>query len=192
MISLDAGTGGSGGEILMNLVGPDYFRTTQTPLVSGRGFSLQDRVGAAYTIVVNETFAQAYQVGQDPLNQRIRLDIVGEGAEFEIIGVARDGKYRTLEERPTPLFYLPMLQHIETLNSLQTATTLLVRTAVDPMELETTVRSVIGSLDEALALFNTNTLANHISVAYLPVRFGSTMLGLFGLLALLIVSLLHP
>jgi macrolide transport system ATP-binding/permease protein len=189
MISLDAGTGGSGGEILMNLVGPDYFRTTQTPLVSGRGFSLQDRVGAAYTIVVNETFAQAYQVGQDPLNQRIRLDIVGEGAEFEIIGVARDGKYRTLEERPTPLFYLPMLQHIETLNSLQTATTLLVRTAVDPMELETTVRSVIGSLDEALALFNTNTLANHISVAYLPVRFGSTMLGLFGLLALLISSI---
>lgn len=189
MISLDAGTGGSGGEILMNLVGPDYFTTTQTPLVSGRGFSLQDRTGADYTIVVNEAFVQAYLVGQDPLNQRVRLDIVGEGTEFEIIGVARDGKYRTLEERPTPLFYLPMLQHIETLNSLQTATTLLVRTAVDPLELETTVRRVIGSMDEALALFNTNTLANHISVAYLPVRFGSTMLGLFGLLALLISAI---
>ena len=55
--------------------------------------------------MVNETFARRFWPGQDPLGKRLSVSRP-QGKLLEVVGVTRDGKYNTLGEAPTPLFYL--------------------------------------------------------------------------------------
>lgn len=69
------------------LIGPDYFKTLGVPLIAGREFTRAD-VGAAPAIaIVNEAFAERFELGQSVVGVRLRL---GDSAVPEIeIGRAR-------------------------------------------------------------------------------------------------------
>ena len=72
----------------------------------GRAFAESDRQEAPPVAVVNETFARRFFPDTDALGKRFTLD----KKAIEIVGIARDGKYETLGEEPTPYFYLPFAQ----------------------------------------------------------------------------------
>jgi putative ABC transport system permease protein len=55
------------------VVGPDYFRTLQIPLRSGRGFDEHDTQSAARVAIVNEELARMYWPGQNPLGKQLRV-----------------------------------------------------------------------------------------------------------------------
>lgn len=81
-------------------VGPQFFETIGSPIVGGRGFQENDRIGSARTVIVNEAFARLFQhnTGQgSPIGARVRRErAAGTGLEtaeepwYEIVGVARD------------------------------------------------------------------------------------------------------
>jgi predicted permease len=75
-------------------VGPRYFQTMRIPLVHGRDFDERDQEGAPGVVIVNETLARRYCPGGDALARRIKLT----KDWLEIVGVAKDVKYRTLSE----------------------------------------------------------------------------------------------
>lgn len=188
MVSIDIGasTTRSAGRVYISLVGPDYFETMKTPVVEGRGIKDTDDATALPVMVVNETFARTYLGGTSPVGAKMSLNEGRDEAPLTVVGVARDGKYQTLDEKSKAVIYLPLLQHIETLHQLASGVTLAVRTHGEPLEQAAAVRGVINRLDQAVPLFNITTLAAHTSIVYLPVRFAGTILGLFGLLALII------
>ena len=84
-------------------VSPGWLDTMKIPLVDGRDFLPSDALpGAA---IVNEAFVQAYFNGQNPVGKFFKM--TNDPAQFEIVGVVRDARYRDLRDPISPTAYLP-------------------------------------------------------------------------------------
>ncbi|HEY6403871.1 MAG TPA: ABC transporter permease, partial [Blastocatellia bacterium] len=92
-------------QLQRTFVGPRYFNIVSIPLLRGRDFSQNDTKSAPWVAIINETMTRQYWPGQDPIGKRIRYDI--NNTWINIIGVAKDAKYRTLGEPSQPWMYLP-------------------------------------------------------------------------------------
>ena len=93
-------------EFYFGVVGPGHFDALGIPILQGREFTPADREDAPGVVIVNETFAERFWPGQDPIGRT--LQIRGEdGPRMTVVGLARDSKYRTLGEDKTPFYYLP-------------------------------------------------------------------------------------
>jgi predicted permease len=169
-------------EFHYNIVTPEYFDTMRIQFTRGRAFTSADRDGASGVVMVNETFARRFWPGQDPLGKR--LSVSGpQGKLLEVVGVTRDGKYNTLGEAPTPFFYLPLWQN------LRGSMTLMVRTASEPGGAVATVRGVFRELDRNLPVTDVKTMVEHLGFSLFPARMAATLLGAFGLLAMLLAAI---
>ena len=89
-----------------NYVGPGYFPTLGIPVLRGREFTERDDEKAPGVAVVNETAAKLIWNNMDPIGKRFQqVDFQGLTDFFEVVGVVRDSKYRTLGEDPQPFIY---------------------------------------------------------------------------------------
>ncbi|MBI3406254.1 MAG: ABC transporter permease, partial [Acidobacteria bacterium] len=173
-----------------NRVSPGYFSVVQVPLIKGRDFSELDDSQKPAVAIINETMAQRFWPGRDPLGQRFRLvrgndfgfEAAIGGATVEVIGVARNARYRSLGEEPEAHFYLPYLQNFDP------ARTLLVRTAGDPGPMIGRVQLELQAIDSDLPGFFSRTLEQHAGLALVPARMGAALAGIFGALALLLAT----
>jgi predicted permease len=168
-------------ETAYNVVAPRYFETMRIPMVRGRSFTDADRAGAPPVVIVNEAFARRYWPNADPIGKRLSAN--GSGGPFrEVVGVTRTGKYNTLGEEPRPFYYLPLWQEY------QGTVTLHVKTAGDPRALIGSVREAVRAVDPNVPVVDVKTMDEQMLVALLPARLAGTLLGAFGLLALLLAS----
>jgi predicted permease len=166
--------------------GPRYFETMRTPLVHGREFTDQDQEGAELVAVVNETFVQRLLAGVNSSSKAIgkRISFGSAGGPFiRIVGVARAGKYFNIAEDPRPFIWTPIAQDYST-NGILT-----VRTEGNPEPLIAVVRREVQALDPNLPLFDVKTLSEHMRFALFPARIAATVLGVFGLVALLLSAI---
>jgi len=166
------------------IVGPAYFSTLAVPILKGREFTPSDRAGAPRVAIVNETMAGKFWPGEDPLGRRFSFPSRrGPAPTLEIVGVARDGKYRTLGEEPRTYFYLPYLQEDET--------TLLVvaSTAGSPEVLLPSARRQVKELDAKVPVIETKTITAHLDLMLFPPRMAALLLGLLGFLALVLATM---
>ena len=161
---------------LYDTVGPAYFRTMGIPLLRGRDFTDRDDASTRDVVVVNATMARTFWPDQNPLGRHIRIG----DRSLEVIGVARDVKYRSLSEPPRLYMYLPVFQHYEP------DETLVVRTAGAPTALVGPLRQAVHAVDPALPLFRVVTMAQHLQAALTTRRIAAAGAAAFGLLALLL------
>jgi macrolide transport system ATP-binding/permease protein len=162
----------------MNWVGPDYFRTMDIAVLSGREFTTSDRADAPEGFVVNKTLAERYFPGQDAIGKHIRFSRTW----YPVIGVVADSKYRKLNEVASPFVYLST-----TWNYIP-AVVFHVRTASDPASLAGPVRAVVQQVDPKLPVYGMTTLRESISSASFQQELVASLLGVFGALALLLAS----
>jgi predicted permease len=134
---------------------PGYFRTFGIPLVRGRDFTLSDRTPGPQVIIINETMKQRLWGNADPVGQILAL---GPAAvdRYEVVGVARDTKYRNLREAPKMTMYQPLAQ------SYEPAVNLAVRTSTMREDAVQGLRRELTAIDPALPLYNIRTLAQHV------------------------------
>jgi len=173
---------GEGTSTGFNVVGPNYFKTMETPLLRGRDFTDADRKGAPEVAVLNETLAGMLWPGEDAIGKRISVS-GPEGPFLEVVGVARDGKYRSLGETPHPYIYQPLLQ------SYDPRMTLVVRTKGEPQSVAGVVRQQIHALDANLPIADVKTLRDQLDLSLFPSRVAAWTLGGFGVLALLLAAI---
>ena len=160
------------------IVGDDYFETMGIPILEGRGIARQDRSDAQRVSVVNEAFVRRYYSGQGAIGKRIDQ---GQGWSI-IVGVARDGKYRSLTESPTPLVYSSIQQwYAPTI-------TLLVRTANKPVTLTEVMRGEFAAVNADLPFLDPRTMTEHIAASTFTQLVGASMLSSFAVLALVIAA----
>src|SRR6185369_8064180 len=176
-----SGTQESTNSATANVVGPKYFQTMGISLVRGRDFGPQDKEGAPLVIVVTEAFVRRYFADQDPLGRRVSLR-GAQGPWSQIVGVARDGKYRTLGESARATVYQPLAQNHETGMALH------VRAKGKPASLAESVRREVQSLEPNLAVTNIESMSDVLSASLFAARMGAVLLGIFGLLALLLAA----
>ena len=162
---------------------PEYFAAIGAPLVRGRDFTTRDVSEAPLVAIVNETLARRLWPDQDPIGKRLRFSFRDEPF-LEVVGVARDGKYHELTEQPRGFVYVPERQRAD-LSDI----TLLVRTAGDPRSLLPALGEAVHALDRSLPLFQAITLEDALQQRLDKERGASSVLGVFGGLALLLAAL---
>jgi len=167
-------------ELNTNVVGPDYFRTMDIPILRGRAFGAEDRPGGPGVAIVNEEFARRYLNGE-ALGKRVQVD--SERGFLEIVGVARTVKYRNLREAALPFVYLPLAQND------QPDMTVLVRAEGDPVALVGAVRSEMQIVNKSVTVSSVavmkETLAGQLAVD----RLIAVLLSVFGGAALLLAAI---
>jgi predicted permease len=167
----------------VNIVGPSYFATVGIPLRAGRDFAATDPAGAAGVAVVNETMAARLESTGPALGRRVSVTGT-DGPWLEVIGVARDIKYNSLGEGPTPVLYVPhrqlyrdeMLLHVRLAPGTPLASA------------RTTLLDVVAAADPALPPAGFQPVSEAQDLALLPARIGAGVLGGFGAMALLLAS----
>jgi putative ABC transport system permease protein len=160
------------------IVSDGYFETMGIQLVKGRGITSEDHANGQRVAVVNETFARRYYSGQEALGRRIEQ---GQGWAT-IVGVAKDGKYRDLNEAPTPVVYSSLKQWYAPVITLH------VRAITNPKTLTETVRHAFTATNAQLPFLDPRTMSEHISAATFVHTVGASMLSGFGVLALLLAA----
>jgi predicted permease len=84
-----------------------YFETMGIPILQGRGFQVSDSAAREMVAVVNETLANAYWKGQNPIGRRLRPFSSNNGSPwFTVIGVAKDVKQGGVDQPPGTQVYL--------------------------------------------------------------------------------------
>lgn len=132
-----------------NLVAEGWFETMRIPIVEGRGFRPTDTVDSPQVAVVNETMAAAYWPGRSALGQRIIVD----GTPREVVGIARNSKYRVIEETARRHLYVPASQRY-----LNRWTVFVEAAAGDPGQLASAVQAEVRRLDPGMTLEEVQTL----------------------------------
>lgn len=171
-----------------NLVDPGYFAAMGIPIVEGRGFLASD--GAAEPsdsegaerwtpAVVNRRFAERFWPGESPLGKTFHAGGMGH----EVVGVVPTGKYQRLGEEPTAFMYFPWPAH------RAGELTLHVRTGADAASVLPLLRNEVAGLAPGLPLYDLKTMDQHLALALLPARVAASLLGGFGAICLLLLSL---
>lgn len=99
--------------VLMDLCSDSFFRTLGLHLLHGRLLSESDIVSSHRVVVVDESFAQSFFGGVDPVGQKIKFKVLDftpdapHDGYFEIIGVVSSARNRGLRDLPMPQAYLP-------------------------------------------------------------------------------------
>ncbi len=168
-------------EIQNSTVWPKYLETMGIPLVDGREFTMQDDKKDQRFVMVNETFARRFWPGESALGKRIRSRT--EGPYWEVIGVARDGKYWSLGEDPQPFIYYPMVRDYER------SAALVVSADSEPTGLINSIRREVQQMDPNLPVYDVKTMNDHMRLSLFPLRAGAWVAGSFALLALTLAGL---
>ena len=164
------------------MVTPGYFETMGIPRTSGGDFGGEAAAGPK-TAIVNRAFVERIFGGANPIGRHV----TGGGFTYEIIGVAGNVKSRTLGEEVRPVLYRSLEQSIAGDPSLM-GYTLVVRTAVNPAGLKEAVRRQIHALDPTMAIYNDETMEEHVRTAFFLPHLAASLFGTFGCIGLVLAA----
>jgi putative ABC transport system permease protein len=165
-------------------VGLKYFETIGTPLLAGRDLNEQDQEGKTRSVVVNETFARKFFPGANPVENALgkQFRTSPERQPWQIVGVARDGKYWTIGESPQAFVWYPIGNQLA-------YNYLLVRTSAKPETVIGAIRGEFRNLDPNLPVTDVKPLTEHMNLSLFPARAFAALLSAFGLLALTLAAI---
>jgi predicted permease len=161
-------------------VSTDYFRTMQTKLLMGREFDSRDKQDGTRVAVVNKAFVDQLLHGQDPIGKRFRTS--PEGKPIQIVGVAEDGKYFSLAEKPNAAWWGPSeIWYVA-------SGALVARTSMNAPQALRLIQDAARELDPSLPLYSAGTLVQRLDLPLFPARMAASALGAFGVLALILAA----
>ncbi|MBE7210445.1 MAG: ABC transporter permease [Gluconacetobacter diazotrophicus] len=176
---------GSEPEVHFEQITPDYFKALGVPLLNGREFAPEDRLGQQKAVIIDELVAKRLFPGRDPVGQYLDDN-------------------QTLDKNPPPLRIVGVVPHLRldapgakgmtvTLGEMYTcalqrpprAVTVAVRVAGgDPLRLSEGVRQIVLGLDPELPVAEITTMQNEVAASLAPQRLTMSLLGVFALVAL--------
>jgi predicted permease len=167
-----------------NGVGPGYFKTMSIPLMAGREFTRADVFGAPKVAVVNQAFAQKFNLGENPIGKRFGLGGPNAKPEIEIVGLVQDAKYSDVKRAIPPQYFLPYKQE-ERLGFGY----FYVRTSTPPEQMLGTIPAVMRKLDASLPLGDIKTMDQQIRENVTQDRIISTLSLAFAVLATVLAAI---
>jgi putative ABC transport system permease protein len=171
-------------DVIYRAVGSGYFSTMGIPLLRGRDFSDQDTLDSTMTVVVSEKTAKHYWPNDDPIGKRLKAgSTTSEGPWRTVIGVVADVRQNDFIAQPKMQMYFTYRQ----LRSLM-PNALVVRTAVDPLGLATSVRNAIWAVDKDQTVANVDSMEHIVAGAVARQRFSMLLLAIFAAVALVLAA----
>jgi putative ABC transport system permease protein len=160
-----------------------YLQAFSIPLLRGRLFTEHDDPSSQHVAIINETAARTYLPGKDPIGRRIMF---GAADTALVIGVVRDIKYHELREKPQPVIYRVLGQHLTT--SGRTPLDLVVTSTGAPSVVLGEIRQTLHEVAPEVPVYDVSTFEERTGHTVFAQRLGASVLGLFSLLALAVTA----
>lgn len=177
-----------------NATDSHYLRTLGIPLIEGRDFTDFDTETSPRVALVNQAFVKKYFPAEDPIGKQLRISVaqqLGSGSRnnvdevFTIVGVVGNTMNRGPALPPMPHFTTLFRQTIDLNVGFKT---LIVRTALDPMQLAAPIRQQLHLLDPNLPFAEVATMDELILQQTADRRYTTGLLALFAVLGLLLAG----
>jgi putative ABC transport system permease protein len=170
------------------MVTPDYFATFGIHLDRGRVFNEQDTTTSPRVAVVNESFVKKHFAGMDPLRQRVVVEQLvpgvtklGAPVEWQVVGVYHD--VHSADQRDIrPEMLIPFWQ------SPWPQAAFGVRTAEDPLSMQTSIAAAVHAVDPEIALAQPETLDQIRQDTMADERFTLVLFSSFAVVALFLAA----
>jgi putative ABC transport system permease protein len=177
-------------------VSQNYFKAMRIRVISGRLFADTDRPGTPGVVMINETAARQYWLGDDPIGKRLSFSVGNTPPTWlRIVGVVGDVRQDGLDARVTPTIYLPLLQAPLGLAALVVRTLDRQPGGISPGEHEpqlsgvtARIRAAIAAVDKDQPIFTIRTMSDIYEDAVAGRRFNMVVLTAFAAVALLLAS----
>jgi predicted permease len=178
---------------LWYLVGPDYLKVMNIPLLRGRFLTAQDDANSLPVCVIDEDFARKHFGDENPIGKRLNFDLVYK--QLAIVGVVGHIKQYGLDEnlahtRTQSQLYASAFQMTDDLTkAFVPFTGYMIRTQLPPDSLAAPVRDAIRGFNSKAVMFHVQTMDNVIARSLASRRFAMILLAAFALLALALSSI---
>jgi predicted permease len=179
-------------------ISPQYFEAIGTPVLRGRAIGEQDTATSEHVAVVDAAFANRYFPNEDPIGKHFGQSVPGHSGDYTIVGVVKNTRYRHAMEDQNPMYFVPLTQteafsgyelmwdweeHSHYIHKIE------FRVAGEPTQYGQAIRSALTSIDPNLTVIDMQSFTEQVSRMYDQERLTARLTGLFGLLALLLVSI---
>ena len=161
----------------------DYLRALRVTLLEGRLLDARDGAIAPRAIVVNETLVRRYLPGQSALGRQVRFG--PNEPPYSIVGVVKDVLERGFQRDAKPGVYVTAAQGPRFFPTVN----LMVRVDTDPLGYTAAVQRIIRSVDPDQPIRLVRPMTEVIALTVGDRRQQTTLLVVFGALALIIASL---
>jgi predicted permease len=162
-----------------NVIGNGYFATMQIPLLAGRTFNTQDTSASRHVAIISERMEKdLFPPGINPIGHHYYtgFDPIPD-TDVEVIGVVKDVKFGSLQERPQYIDYIPNPHHPWGYGSLA------VRYDGNFNTISNEVQQAIHSIDRTLPISRVTTLDAQVARTINNQRLVAQLSAFFGLLA---------
>jgi putative ABC transport system permease protein len=175
------------------LVTDNFFETMKTPLLRGRVFDERDTRSTRWVAVINETLAQRFWPGEDPIGKHFTVDAAFGERSREVIGVVRDVALRYIRTGPSQaVAYTLYLQQPERYEGFNTGMfgqmTFFVRSGQSPLSLVSAARRAVAEVDPVRPLANFQSMAEFVGDGMRTRRYSASVLGAFAFMATLLAA----
>jgi putative ABC transport system permease protein len=170
--------------ISLLVIGPDYFRVMELPVLQGRAFANSDSASAPPVAIVNQRFTEKFWRGEDPVGKRLRIFNDGKPEPWlTVVGVVPNVLQNGIAVKEfDPLVYVPYRQR--TMPDMA----LMARTRVPPASLAGAFRQAAQAVDEDMPLYNLRTLEERLAINYWEQGIFGSLFSIFAVIALLLAS----
>lgn len=162
-----------------NAISPGYFGTVGIPLVAGREFTRVDDDKSAPVAIINQSMASKFWAGRDPIGDHFAV----KDQSLQVVGIAKDSKYRSMRENPAPFYYVSIRQSVPVNSALY------MRTTLSPAAIAPAVAREIRAIDPGLAPMETITLRQQVDRMSYAQQLAVALLTVFGVIALLLAAI---
>jgi predicted permease len=167
------------------IVNAEYFDSVGTHVLMGRGITVQDTATSPHVAVVNEDFVRAlFKPGENPIGHRFTAG--GDPAKpYEIVGIVEGTSYTDVRRNGThPMYFGPLTQPSEE----GYAGAIVVETSQPMSDMESIARRTLMEINPNLAMQRFETFDAQIASRFTHEQMLSTLMTLFGALALLLAT----
>ena len=181
-------------------VGPDYFKTIGTSLLRGRVIDERDTATSQRVAVVDENFVRTFFPKQDPIGQHFGFDAPGHSGDYEIVGVVKDTRYRSPDDKDypqNPMFFVAYFQTVQyerpnyaTMEAhSEFANMVEIHYSGSQAEIGPQVRRVLGEIDPNLSIIDMRSFGEQVARQFNQERLIARLTELFSGLALLLACI---
>jgi putative ABC transport system permease protein len=165
------------------IVDTNYFRTMEVPLIAGRNFTGFDTYTTQPVAVIDQTLAQQYWPGKDPVGQQVKFGF-GRGVDgVTIVGVVGDIKSDGFEAPSVPHIYVALGQFAP----INAVVFLRSRSGVE--HLGDAVRREVEKVDPNVPVHSISSMDQIIARSMADRRFALDLLGVFAATALVLAAI---
>jgi putative ABC transport system permease protein len=170
-------------------VTPAYFSTLEIPLVAGREFTDEDRLGTEKVAIVNESFARKYfGEPQNALSHHFCWGAGNVTPDIKIVGVVKDVRHTNLRDQIRRSVFTPFQQAKEA-GTNSSGMTFYVRTWQTPQSAESAIRQFTRTFDSRLVLNHFRTMQEQVDTNLVTERAIAFLASSFGVLAALMAAI---